>query len=262
MLLSLAGLDLFESLCHTFTTMATGGFSTRNASIGGFHSIWVELIIVAFMAAAGVNFSIYAALGRERRQRGRAAGWRALVNVSRDPELRLYFALMASATVLLAGSLILQGGMEPLRAVRDAGFQAVSIQTTTGFGTADYATWPPFCRLLLVALMFVGGSAGSTGGSMKVVRHLVVSRLAWAQVRRFFRPRRVSTVRVGDAVVGDEMQRAIAGFFVLFMATWLAVSLILAALGSDLLTGRPNNVSQPAYERVPPTHRKDSWHSP
>ena len=241
-LLSTAGLDLFEALCHTFTTMATSGYSTRNASIGGFDNIWVELIIILFMLAAGVNFSLYASLGR-RRQRTRSGGWQTLRATLMEPELRLYLSIILVATLLLSGSLVLQAGQSPLTALRQAGFQAVSIQTTTGFVTADFDAWPGFCRLLLVALMFVGSCAGSTGGSIKVVRYLVMARVAWAQVRRFFRPRRISTVRVGHTVVDGNMQRAIAGFFVLFLSTWIVVALALAALGSDLVTAASASIA-------------------
>lgn len=242
MLLSLAGLDLFESFCHTFTTMATGGYSTRNASVGGFQSLPVEMIIIFFMLAAGVNFSLFASL---RRGGGdtRSGTWQALRRSLADPELRLYLSIIGIVTLLLAGSLVMQAGAHPLTALRQASFQTVSIQTGTGFGIADFDTWPDFCRLLLVALMFVGGSAGSTSGSIKVVRHLVMARLAWAQVRRFFRPRRVSIVHVGKTVVDGDMQRAIAGFFVLFLASWLAVSLALAMMGSDIVTAMTASIA-------------------
>lgn len=241
MALSVAGLDWFEALCHTFATMATGGYSTRNGSVGDFNSFPVEMIIVFFMLAAGVNFSLFASL-RNSGSGTRSGARHAVGRVLADPELRLYLAIIGIVTVLLAGTLVVHGdgssasSVKPLDALRQATFQAVSIQTTTGFGTADWDRWPDFCRLLLVGLMFVGGSAGSTGGSIKVVRYLVIGRVAWAQVRRFFRPRRITTVRVGDSVVGGDMQRAIAGFFVLFLATWVTVSLLLAMMGLDLLT--------------------------
>ncbi len=233
LLLHLAGVDLFESLCHTFTTMATGGYSTRNASIAAFRSFEVEIIIGVFMLAAGVNFTLYANLWRGGSRWSGRAGLRAFL---RDPELRVYLWLVGGATLLLAGILMTQGGLTPGTALRQAGFQAISVQTTTGFATADFDAWPQAGRLILVLLMFVGGCAGSTGGSMKVMRVLILARLVRVQVRRFFRPRRITSVRVGDEVVDEDMLQMVTGFFLLFVATWIGCTLALAALGSDLVT--------------------------
>ena len=237
--LSLAGMDIFDAICHTFTTMATGGFSTRTASLGAF-GIEAQLVVMFFMLLAGINFTLYANLWRGG---GMWSGKRGLRNLFRDPELRLYLGLLLAATLLLAGSLMSSGEHTPGDALRLASFQAVSIQTTTGFATADFDAWPSFCRLLLVMLMFVGGCAGSTGGSMKVVRFLVAGKLAIVQVRRFFRPRRVSRVRVGDEVISADMLGTISGFFILFLATWAVVALAVALTGSDLVTAATASIA-------------------
>jgi len=237
--LSLAGMDIFDALCHTFATMATGGFSTRTASLGAF-GIEAQLVVMFFMLLAGINFTLYANLWRGG---GMWSGKRGLRNMFRDPELRLYLGLLLAATLLLAGSLMSSGKHTPGDALRLASFQAVSIQTTTGFATADFDAWPSFCRLLLVMLMFVGGCAGSTGGSMKVVRFLVAGKLAIVQVRRFFRPRRVSRVRVGDEVISADMLGTISGFFILFLATWALVALAVALTGSDLVTAATASIA-------------------
>jgi len=237
--LSLAGMDIFDALCHTFATMATGGFSTRTASLGAF-GIEAQLVVMFFMLLAGINFTLYANLWRGG---GMWSGKRGLRNMFRDPELRLYLGLLLAATLLLAGSLMSSGKHTPGDALRLASFQAVSIQTTTGFATADFDAWPSFCRLLLVMLMFVGGCAGSTGGSMKVVRFLVAGKLAIVQVRRFFRPRRVSRVRVGDEVISADMLGTISGFFILFLATWGLVALAVALTGSDLVTAATASIA-------------------
>jgi trk system potassium uptake protein TrkH len=233
LLLHLAGMDLFEAMCHTFTTMATGGYSTRNASIGAFDSFGIQAIFIIFMFAAGVNFALYANIWRGG---GRWSGTYGLRTVLRDPELRFYVGLLVVATFLLSAVLMGQTSLTPAESFQKASFQAVSMQTTTGFATADFDAWPGFCRLLLVLLMFVGGCAGSTGGSMKVIRYMIMGKLAAVQVRRFFRPRQVSSVRVGREVVDEGLQRSIAGFFVLFLSTWVAVALALALMGSDLVT--------------------------
>jgi len=237
--LSLAGLEIFDAICHTFSTMATGGFSTRTASMGAF-SIQAQSVVILFMLAAGVNFTLYANLWRGG---GIWSGTRGVRNFLRDPELRLYVGLLAVATVLLAGSLMGQGGISPGKALHQASFQAVSIQTGTGFTTADFNTWSPFSRLLLVMLMFVGGCAGSTCGSIKVIRFLIAGKLAMVQVRRFFRPRRVSRVRLGSEVVSADMLGMISGFFILFLSTWAVLALAVAATGADVVTAATASIA-------------------
>jgi len=230
--LSLAGMDIFDAICHTFATMATGGFSTRTGSMAVF-SVPAQAVVILFMLAAGVNFTLYANLWRGG---GMWSGRRGVRNFFRDPELRLYLGLLAVATLLLAGSLMGQGRYSPADAFRLASFQAVSMQSTTGFVTADFDTWSSFSRLLLVMLMFVGGCAGSTGGSIKVIRFLIMGKLAVVQVRHFFRPRQVSRVRVGSEVVSADMLGSISGFFVLFLATWAGITLAVAGSGADPVT--------------------------
>lgn len=237
--LSLAGMDIFDAICHTFTTMATGGFSTRTASMGAF-SIQAQSVVILFMLAAGVNFTLYANLWRGG---GIWSGMGGVRNFLRDPELRLYLGLLLVVTVLLAGSLMGQGGISPAKALHQASFQAVSVQTTTGFATADFNTWSPFSRLLLVMLMFVGSCAGSTGGSIKVIRFLIAGKLAMVQVRRFFRPRRVSRVRVGSEVVSADMLGMISGFFILFLSTWAVLALAVAATGADVVTAATASIA-------------------
>ncbi|MCZ6601072.1 MAG: TrkH family potassium uptake protein, partial [Acidobacteria bacterium] len=237
--LSLAGMNFFDAICHTFSTMATGGFSTHTASMGAF-SVHAQAVVILFMLAAGVNFTLYANLWRG----GRIwSGMRGVRNFLRDPELRLYVGLLAVATVLLAGSLMGHGGHSPAEALRLASFQAVSVQTGTGFTTADFNTWSPFSRLLLVMLMFVGGCAGSTCGSIKVIRFLIAAKLAVVQVQRFFRPRRVSRVRVGSEVVSADMLGTISGFFILFLSSWAIIALAVAATGADLVTAASASIA-------------------
>jgi trk system potassium uptake protein TrkH len=233
LLLHMGGMDLFDSICHTFTTMATGGYSTRNASVAAFPGFGIQATFIIFMLAAGVNFSLYANIWRGG---GRWSGTHGIRNVLRDPELRVYLGLALVATFLLSAVLMGQTSATPAEAFKLASFQAVSMQTTTGFATANFDAWPSFARLLLVLLMFVGGCAGSTGGSMKVVRFMIMGKLAVVQVLRFFRPRQVSSVRVGSDVVDEALQRGVAAFFVLFLATWVILALALALMGADLVT--------------------------
>lgn len=223
-LLYAAGLSPFDAVTHSFSTLATGGFSTRNASVAAFDSVAVDLIVTVFMFLAGINFGLYFAALRGR--------WRALV---RDPELHVYAALVALATLAIAVNIL---SVHPNfgQTLRYSVFQVVAVITTTGFGTDNFDAWPPFSKLLLVLLMFVGGMAGSTAGGMKVSRVMVLAKAAAIEVYRTFRPSVVKTVKLGRSTMPDPIVRSIFGFFVLFMAVFAAASLYLAALGLDVLT--------------------------
>ncbi|MFP3941328.1 MAG: TrkH family potassium uptake protein, partial [Thermoanaerobaculia bacterium] len=208
LLLLLAGLDLYDALTHSFSTLSTGGFSPRGASIAAFASPAVEGIVIVFMILAGVNFSLYFGL-RHR------SGWRA---VARDPEARTYLAILGAGTLVTAWAL-LQSDLYELsgegvgRALLDSAFQVTSISTTTGFATTDFQTWPSFVRMLLVALMFVGGCAGSTSGSMKVSRMMIGLKAAWREVRLIFSPSTVISILMGSKPVPEGVVRSVAGFF-------------------------------------------------
>jgi trk system potassium uptake protein TrkH len=220
LLLMACGLDLYDALTHTFSTLSTGGFSPRNTSIAAFDSPWAHLVVVLFMILAGGNFSLYYGL----RLRGH---W----NLLRDPEFRLYLALMAGGTLVVADGLR-EGG----RAGLDALFQVVSIQTTTGFATADFQNWPELSRMLLVTLMFIGGCAGSTAGSMKVMRMVVGLKFAFREARLAFSPNTVAAVFVGGKAVPEGVVRTVAGFFILFLTSWGLGALLLTLSGNDLIT--------------------------
>lgn len=225
-LLLLAGLDLYDALTHTFSTMSTGGFSPRNGSIAELPSPWVRTIIVVFMLIAGGNFSLYYGLRRRR-------GW----NLLADTELRLYLGIVAGATAVVATDLIVHRAYPPGgRVMLDALFQVSSIITTTGFATVDYESWPPLSRMLLVMLMFVGGCAGSTSGSMKVMRMVVGLKSAYREVRLNFSPTTVAAVFVGGKAVPEGVVRSVAGFFILYLTCWAIGALLLTLGGPTLVT--------------------------
>ncbi len=196
-LLKLAGMTLFDAICHSFATVATGGFGTKNTSIAWYNSVWIDVIITIFIFLAGVNFANY-----DRLIRGR---WR---NVLRDPELRLYTILVVCAVAIITVSLMMRG--EPIQqvggtehelhlgnAIRDAAFTTTAIHTSTGFSTADYDTWPFIAKATLLFLMFVGGCAGSTGSGLKVIRLWIVVKVLHREFERIFRPQIVRPVRMG-----------------------------------------------------------------
>lgn len=221
-----AGMTLFDAVCHTFATLATGGFSTWNASIGHYAANdMIQIIVIVFMVLAGVNFGLYyQALNRR---------WR---DVLRDPELRLYLSIIAVCTALICLSVygrsyILTTGEEVeygfFGTVLMSLFQVVTIQTTTGFCTVDFNLWSFFPQAILVGLMFVGSSAGSTGGGIKVIRILICFKLLIAQIERVFRPAVVRPIRVGKASVDEEMQRSVL--------TYIITLLLLFVMGGVLI---------------------------
>jgi len=222
--LLLCGLDLFDAANHAMATMATGGFSTKNASVGHYQSAAVEWVIILFMLSAGVNFALYFSALRGR-----------LDPLRRNYELKAYLGITALAAALIFVDILGRHGSlhDTLRA---ALFQTVAITTTTGFGTDNFDTYPALSKVILVALMFVGGSAGSTSGGMKVSRILVVWKAAWTEVTRTFQPQRVVRVHLGASVIPEEIVRGILAFFGLFVMLWVLGTGVMAALGLDLIS--------------------------
>lgn len=245
-LLLFGGMDLHEALCHAFATMATGGFSTENASIGAWGP-YVHWVVTVFMFLAGVNFAFHhAALFRRRPG-----------VYLRSQELRLFTFLFLGFTALCAAWNVAAGtGLEP--AVREAAFTVASILSTTGFATADYELWPALPQALVLALMLVGGCAGSTGGGVKVVRVLLVLKHAWLQVVRLIHPRQVKLLKLDEQVVPVEITRSVLAFVVLFSALFVVGSLAMAACGLDLVTAAASTLAclgniGPAVGGVGPT---------
>jgi trk system potassium uptake protein TrkH len=222
-LLRLAGMSWYDSFCHTFTTMSTGGFSPHSESIGFFPSPWIQWIIIVFMFAAGVNFSLHAQILRGR-----------VRTVARNPELRLYVSLTAAGVVLGLLAVSSAGGLE--KSLRDVVFQVVSIGTTTGFATADYDTWPQIMRLVLVLMMFVGGCMGSTGGGMKVARLIIFAKALMREMHRPIFPHAVRHIRVGVKVMDPSLVANILAFGILFAITFVVGALVMALCGYDLVT--------------------------
>lgn len=228
-LLMLGGMTLFDALCHTFGTMATGGFSTRNASVAAFDSAYIEYVIILFMLIAGSNFSLhYHAL------HGRLRVYRA------SHEFLFYLSLIGFSSVLIAAASTFRGGIDSFatfeRAFRDTLFQVVSIITTTGYGTADYELWSFSAQFILFGLMFIGGCAGSTGGGMKVMRVHLLLKFVVREVTRLIHPRAVVPVRMAGAAVDRDIVTNVLGFFVLFMICFGAGAFIMSELGMDMPT--------------------------
>jgi trk system potassium uptake protein TrkH len=223
LLLKVAGMDWLDSFCHTFGTMATGGFSTKQSSVGHYDSTAIEVIIIVFMVLAGTNFALYRVLFRRR-----------FGSFFRDREWRVYMGILIVGSAIVAADLILGSrNLGVAQGIRKGVFQVVSITTTTGYTTTDFDTWSSFSRLVLFALMFVGGCSGSTAGSMKVMRIAILAKFGWHQVQKIFRPQAVTALKMGGVVLKDDALRELLAFFVLFVGIFLLTALALALMGVD-----------------------------
>jgi trk system potassium uptake protein TrkH len=219
------GMSLFDAVCHTFTTMATGGFSVRNASVGAYANPSVDVVVTVFMFLAGVNFSLhYVAL---------KGHWRRYFQ---DGEFRTYLTVVLSFTVIVALTNLANADMGIGDNLRTSAFQVVSIVTTTGFGTADYETWAHLAQFSLLFLMFVGGCAGSTGGGMKNVRFLLLTKHAYNELRKLLHPRGVYVIRYNDRTVPEEIVTNILGFFLLLAICTTLATFTMAMLGLDIVS--------------------------
>ncbi len=227
-LLWIAGMSPFDAVAHAMSTIATGGFSTRNDSIAAYDSLLIEFIVIVFMFISGISFTLqYRALIRGQMR-----------SLWRSPELRLYAGIMFGAIVLVTLNVYVGGSFDGVgESLRHATFQVVSIMTTTGFGTRDFDLWPDFSRALLVLLMLIGGCAGSTAGGSKVVRLYVVAKHAAAQLRKLVRPRLVQPLHIGDRDVPHETTEGILGFYLLYIVAIAVGGMIMTALGMDLVSG-------------------------
>jgi trk system potassium uptake protein TrkH len=224
-LLMLGGMSFFDALCHTFGTMATGGFSTRNASIGAYDSAYFDYIITFFMILAGTNFALH-----YRALRGDVLAY------FRNKEFLFYGAVIIIALILIGIDTynnIYGNFFESLQATL---FQVVAILTTTGYGTADYEQWSLTSQLILFSLMFIGGCAGSTGGGMKVLRVFLLIKFVKSEIVRLLHPQAVVPTRIGRNVVDRKTMGNVAGFFVLFVMLTATSTLIVSAMGLDLAT--------------------------
>jgi trk system potassium uptake protein TrkH len=224
LLLMLCGMNLFDALCHTFGTMATGGFSTRNASIAAFENPLVHWVIIFFMFMAGTNFALH-----YRAMTGKP------ILYFRDPEFRFYGGVIIAAILLVFGFSLGQFA-NVADGFRDSVFQVVALCTTTGFVTADYVTWHPLAILILIVLMFMGGMTASTGGGMKMVRCMILLKHAHVEIKKLIHPNAVLPLRFGKRIIPPDMTTNILGFFLLFIVIFLLGALILTALGMDFAT--------------------------
>jgi len=224
LLLMGGGLNLYDSLCTTFGTMATGGFSPRNASIGAYKSPYVDYVVIVFMFLAGANFNLhYWAL-------------RGKMTVYRDSEFRFYTGVTLLAVGIIVFARWLAGTVWSESMIRSSLFQTVSIVTTTGFITDDYEKWPLLTRLVLLLLMFVGGCTASTGGAIKNVRVCVLFKYLSSELKKVFHPHGVFPVKLRNKPLTESTVSNIVGFIILYILLFVAGVMCMAGMGLDLDT--------------------------
>ncbi|MFO8009202.1 MAG: TrkH family potassium uptake protein [Dehalococcoidia bacterium] len=226
LLLAVGKLSFFDSLSNTLGTMATGGFSPKDASIGAYQSLSVNIIVICFMFMAGINFALYYGLLWRR----------SFKSFWKNPELRLYVTILVGALLLISWDLILNGDYSAGKAFEEAAFNSTSVNTTTGFAISDFDKWPSFSRLALLTLMIIGGSAGSTAGGLKVIRLGILFKYAHRQIIMAFNPQAVMPIRMGGKVISEKTVSRVAGFTILYLGFLFAGTLIMAALEGDFTT--------------------------
>ncbi len=225
-ILLIGEMSLFDALCHTFGTMATGGFSTRSNSIAAFASPFIDTVIIVFMFLAGCNFALHYLCVIK----GPKSYWK-------NSEFKFYLTLILGLVIFASMILFFTGTYTNIwEALRYGAFQVVSITTTTGYATANFGIWPFVLQFLLLTLMFFGGCAGSTGGSMKMMRILLTFKYAYRELYKLVHPKAFATVKLEKKVVQKEILESITGFVILFVAIFVFCSIIMTLLGLDLLT--------------------------
>ena len=224
-ILSFLGMNLFDSFIHMFGTVGTAGFSSKGSSIAHFDSIYIESVIVLFMILGATNFALHYRFFRE--------GFKVY---TKNPEFRFYILLMVVASILVAVNLRSFGYGSTFESVRHSVFQVVSVVTTTGFSTADFAAWPAFGQVLLLILMFTGGCAGSTTGAIKGIRLLLLLKLGYKEIYRLIHPHAVIPIKLSGRLVPPDVMRSVVGFTVLYFMVFVVSSLALSWMGIDLTT--------------------------
>ena len=223
-LLKIGGMSLFDSFCHTFGTVGTGGFSTHNTSIAGFN-VFIQIVIIVFMFISGANFALHL-----QALKGKPGGY------LKNREFFFYCIIFLSFSICIAIDLVLRSGYPAGRALLNSVFQVVSIGTTTGFANDDFEQWSSFSRYLLFLLMFIGACGGSTGGGMKVMRIILLFKYALVRMRNLIHPQGVLRVWIRDVPVKEHVLDAVCGFFVLYILTFAIAAFILSFLGIDFQT--------------------------
>ena len=223
----LAGMNSFDAIAHSFSTVSIGGFSTHDASFGYFNSKTIDLIAVIFMMLSGINFTLH------------FLAWRnsSFKNYRYDSEFKAYLLILVSICTICSVYLVVKGDYQDNSlAITDAIFQSVSIATTTGFTTTHYQNWPGFLPLLLLYASFIGACAGSTGGGLKVIRVLLLYKQGVREIKRLIHPSAIIPIKIGNKPVPENVIEAVWGFFAAYVAVFSILILMLMATGLDQVT--------------------------
>ena len=218
-LLFAAGMPLFDSVCHSFTSLATGGFSTRYNGIGAYNNVLIEIITIGIMIIGGTNFTLHYQF-----LTGKPKAY------FKDSEFKFYVFLLTTVSIFIALILTICAHYSPLSALRYAVFQTASINTTTGAVSADFGTWPYSAQILLLLLMFIGGCVGSTAGAIKVIRSLVLLKVVRRELRRLIHPKSVEPIKLGKSPISEELVHNIIAFFFLYLLIF-----VISTIGISLI---------------------------
>jgi len=235
-LLIIFGMNFFDAVCHAFATLASGGFSTRQMSIGAYNSLPIELVTIFFMLCAGTNFGLFFLLYQRN--------FRAFFQ---NVEWRTYVCIWLFSVILITICVMGYHGTFSLdtsnfvhysfgKALRSVAFTVTSLMTDTGFTTIDYDLWPHFAKWLLVILMIIGGSAGSTSGGLKIIRVIVLFKFLLNRIQSIFQPRVIKAIHLGGQVIDEEIQRAVLSYFALYVSVFIVGSLLLCWVGLPIVT--------------------------
>lgn len=222
----IAGMNLFDAVCHAFSTIAIGGFSTHDASMGYFDSGLIESVAMFFMVISAFNFALHFYAWR----------YRSIKHYLADAEVKALLIVLGVVACITVFTLINTHSYEADEAVRFGLFELVSIATTTGFATADFSLWPVFLPFLLFFLAFMGGCAGSTGGGLKVIRVLLIYKQGSRELKRLIHPNAVIPIRLGGRPVEDRIVEAVWGFFSVYLMLYLVMTILLLATGLDFVS--------------------------
>ncbi len=224
-LLLFGGMSLFDALCHSFSTVSTGGFSPLNGSLGAFNSPYIDTVVFIFMFLSGMNFALH-----YRILRGQSFA------LLKDTEFKAYCLIVLAASAFVSADLFFNVYHSAAESIRKGAFQVVSVLTTTGYATDDYGRWPFFSQAVILSLFFAGACSGSTSGGIKIIRLVTMFRQALIEMSQLLHPKGVFVLKISGSPVRKNIVYAIAGFFFMYMLLILFFTLITASCGEDLMT--------------------------
>ena len=221
--LMIAGMSIFDSICHAFTTMPTGGFSTKNASIAYYDNSAIHFIIIFFMFIAGINFSLHFRMIN--------GDFKTFI---KNTEFLVYVMIIIIVTFIVFLTIITKGNTEYYKSFSESLFGVVAILTGTGYVLGDYELWPVFLQMILLTLMFIGGMGGSTTGGMKIMRIILLAKYAALETRRMLHARALLPVKIGKQLIKEDIVRNTLGFFLFFMSSFIISTILLSTMGLDI----------------------------